>query len=342
MSVVAFRESAGIVDRSDRGKLHFTGEQAHWFLDQLVTNRVEGLDAGQGAEALLLTPKGRITAVMRLLSSGRSVFADVDPGRAEGLQRFFESRVFSTRVEIKDRTEEFAFLSVLGSRADEIVAAALARFVPGESEEDRALGSNLPGDSEHHTVHFGSVALVRVLRPTRGIDLWIRAESAAELTALLEEAGARVASIDEYGALCAVEGHPRFGVDFDDGYLPQEAAMERAVHFEKGCYLGQEAVAMAQRGQVKRRLRHLQFEGEPALGTLTHAEANAGVVTSIATDDGRAFGIATVKTSVEVGSKVEVVGDSGVIAVALVHELPGTSEGPKVPSARELRERLEG
>ncbi|MGH2687388.1 MAG: hypothetical protein ACRDKW_01060, partial [Actinomycetota bacterium] len=57
-----FRTGAGVVDRRGTGVLRFRGPQARWFLDQLVTNRVVDLPAGAGADALLLTPKGRITA----------------------------------------------------------------------------------------------------------------------------------------------------------------------------------------------------------------------------------------------------------------------------------------
>lgn len=341
MGLEPFRTSAGVVDRSDRGKLVFKGDQAHWFLDQLVTNRVELLEAGGGTEALMLTPKGRITAVMRLISTGKSVHADFDVGLAKELREFFEGRIFTTKVEITDRTEDFAILSVLGPRSDEICRAALERFARGESEEDRALGASLPGEDEHHTVHFGSVAAVRITRPIRGIDLFVRSESAAELVAILEDAGASSASQTEYAELCAVEGLPRFGVDFDGGYLPQEAAMERVVHFAKGCYLGQEAVAMAQRGRVKRRLRHLEFRGDPVLGDLVTDDTEAGLVSSIGKENDRGWGIVTVKTSVVPGSELRVVSEEGVEAKATIRELPGTTEGPTVPSGRELRERLQ-
>lgn len=347
MSLKPFRESAGIVERSDRGVLHFKGEQSHWFLDQLVTNKVEGLQGGQGVEALLLTPNGRITEIMRLVSTGKSVHCDADLDRVGPLRSFFEGRIFATKVEIADRTDEFTILSVLGPKADELVAAALKKFVVTESKEDKELGTDLPSEDEHHTVHFGSAALVRVTRPIRGIDLWVRRQSAQEVIRLLEEPGAAGVSLDDYSTLCTIEGLPRFGVDYDDRYLPQEAALERAVHFDKGCYLGQEAVAMAQRGRVKRRLRHLAFEARPVAGAVMHDGREVGKVTSVGRDGPAGFGIGTLQAAVEIGAVVQVLAEpqdeaGEEASVALVRELPGTTEGPKVPSARELRERLQG
>ncbi len=56
-------------------------------------------------------------------------------------------------------------------------------------------------------------------------------------------------------------GRPRYGVDIDEGTIPQEAGLnERAVSFTKGCYVGQETVArLHYRGKPNRHLRGLRF-----------------------------------------------------------------------------------
>ena len=61
-------------------------------------------------------------------------------------------------------------------------------------------------------------------------------------------------------------GRPRYGVDLDDGVIPQEAGLnERAVSFTKGCYVGQETVArLHYRGKPNRHLRGLRLSGAGA------------------------------------------------------------------------------
>src|SRR5437763_947216 len=94
-----FRSGAGVVERSEQGLMRFRGPQARWFLDQLVTNRVLDLPPGSGTDALLLTPKGRITALLRLRASGdEEIIALLDPGIAAMAGPFFEGRIFATRV----------------------------------------------------------------------------------------------------------------------------------------------------------------------------------------------------------------------------------------------------
>jgi folate-binding protein YgfZ len=76
----------------------------------------------------------------------------------------------------------------------------------------------------------------------------------------------------------------------DDKTFPQEVAIdERAVHYDKGCYVGQEAMAKIHlRGKVNRRLRTLEgteplqpgielTEGDEKVGVVTSAVGNAAL-----------------------------------------------------------------
>lgn len=315
--------SAGVVDRSPRGKLRFRGDQALWFCDQLLSNQVVGLAEGEGAEALLLTPHGKIRALVRLVDNGGEVVADMEPGLAAELAEFFRGRVFATRVEIAEVTDELGMVSVLGPAAEDVVRTV--------TQIDR-----MPAEAEHASVRCGAAIVVRVARPIPGLDLFVPKGALDGTLASLEAAGGTPATQEDYEVLRVTRGLARDRVDFDEGFLPQEAALERAVHFSKGCYLGQEAVAMTQRGRVKRRLRHLRFDGAARAGVVRHDGQEVGRVTS----PGDGFGIGPVRTSVALGERVEVGEDPP--AAAVVEELPGTVAGPRVPSARELRERLAG
>lgn len=319
----------GVLDRSARGKLRFTGEQARWFCDQLLSNQLVHLPEGSGAEALLLTPHGRITALVRVLHSQGELLADTEPGLAAGILSFLEGRIFATRVQIADVTATVGLISVLGPGADAVVAGALG-----------AAATDLPGGEEYASTAVGPVTLVRVLRPGIGVDLLLPASDVPATIKALQAAGGAAATEEAYESARVRGGVARDRRDVDETFLPQEAALERAVHFAKGCYLGQEAVAMTQRGRVKRRLRHLLFDGAPALGSVWYGGAEVGRVTSITTDAGPAFGIGVVKTAVALGEQVQVgpAPEGGMTAV--VAELPGSVSGPDLPSARELRERL--
>ncbi len=73
---------------------------------------------------------------------------------------------------------------------------------------------------------------------------------------------------------------PRYGEDITDKTLAQETALQSALHFQKGCYLGQEIVErIRSRAHVNRMLSGLLFEGE-APPPATRLEGGTGVITS--------------------------------------------------------------
>jgi len=82
------------------------------------------------------------------------------------------------------------------------------------------------------------------------------------------------------------QGKPRYGDDIFDSTLPQETRRTDAVHFAKGCYLGQEIVErIRSRGHVNRLLVKLEIEGAEQLPSGAKIEAEgkeSGEVTSSA------------------------------------------------------------
>ena len=74
-------------------------------------------------------------------------------------------------------------------------------------------------------------------------------------------------------------GVPKWGAELDEETTPIEAGLDRMLSFNKGCYVGQEVVAMATyRGRVASNLVRLEVEGEaPAAGAKLGAK---GQVTS--------------------------------------------------------------
>src|SRR5215212_733538 len=73
------RESAGLADRSYRGKLRLTGAEAAEYLQGQVTNDVEALAAGTGCYAALLSHKGKIVTDMRVLRGPDFLWLDTEP-----------------------------------------------------------------------------------------------------------------------------------------------------------------------------------------------------------------------------------------------------------------------
>ena len=124
-----------------------------------------------------------------------------------------------------------------------------------------------------------------------GVSIWMGELAALAGIDRVPDAEAELARVRE--------GRPAFGVDFGPTTYPQEAGLESAISFQKGCYLGQEVVCMLEnRGQLSRILTKLATDQRVAIGAkVTGADgAELGAVTSaVATPDGGGLALAYVK-----------------------------------------------
>ncbi len=75
-------DGAGLLDRSERGKLALTGARAAEFLNGQVTNELMDLAPGEGRYAAFLTHKGKMLGDMRILAVGApGAGTQAGPGR---------------------------------------------------------------------------------------------------------------------------------------------------------------------------------------------------------------------------------------------------------------------
>ena len=229
----AIEQSAGMVDRSNRGVLRITGPDRLSWLHSLTTQQLEGLAAGAGAQALILSPTGHVEHHLTLTDDGTAVWVHVEPGTAGALAGFLESMRFMLRVEVADVSQGYAVLSVLGPAGDDLAAgldAVAARVVPGS---------------------FGV------------IDLIVARDRLPGAAGDLVRRGAAAAGMWAFEALRIAARVPRLGLDTDHRTIPHEVGwIEAAVHLNKGCYRGQETVARVHNlGHPPRRLVFLDLDG---------------------------------------------------------------------------------
>jgi folate-binding protein YgfZ len=229
----AAQESAGVVDRSNRGVLRVTGPDRLSWLHSLTTQHLDGLAAGASGEALILSPNGHVEHHLTLTDDGTATWLHVEPGTAGTLADFLDSMRFMLRVEVADVTRDHAVLTVLGPRGGELTAGL-----------DGVQASVKPGP-------FGT------------IDLIVARNLLPDAAAGLVRRGAAMAGMWAFEALRIAARVPRLGLDTDHRTIPHEVGwIETAVHLNKGCYRGQETVARVHNlGHPPRRLVFLHLDG---------------------------------------------------------------------------------
>jgi folate-binding protein YgfZ len=265
----ALTERCGLVDRSERGKLALTGGEAKAFLQGQVSNDVEALEPGRGCYAAFLTHKGKMVGDLRVLDIGDELFLDTERVALQDLFTMIRRYKLGRDVELHKRTLERGLLSLVGPAARDVAGAGGL----GAAEHDNA------------RAEIGSEPVVLVTTDL-GVDVICDAAATDRVRAALEAAGAVPVHEDVAEIVRVEHGRPRYGIDLDDGVIPQEAGLnERAVSFTKGCYVGQETVArLFYRGKPNRHLRGLRLSGPAETGdALTFGEKAVGRVGSVAT-----------------------------------------------------------
>jgi tRNA-modifying protein YgfZ len=266
-------------DRSERGKLRFTGPQRAWFLHQIMTNDFENLGPGEHRDAALLTAHGRMVGYLEAVADENAIWTHFEPELRDSLPEAIRRYVFATQVDIADVTGDYGQVLVAGPGWYELAGAAA------------------PHRLRHPTQSLGVPAGY----------VWVeRAGTQDLLDALKLEA--RAAGEEELEEIRIAGGIARWGRDMNEKTIPQEARIEGiAVHFDKGCYVGQEAMAKIHfRGKVNRQLRKLEAPAHLPVGSDVMLDgAKVGTITS--SSRGRALGI--LRYTVEPGSVVDVGGE---------------------------------
>jgi folate-binding protein YgfZ len=112
----------GVVDLSHRGVITVAGQDRLSWLHSLTSQYLEGLEPGLGVTALVLSPHGHIEHVLYGVDDGETFWAHTEPGAAAALVSWLDSMRFLMRVEVSDRSGDYAVVwSAAGLTGDHLV-----------------------------------------------------------------------------------------------------------------------------------------------------------------------------------------------------------------------------
>lgn len=331
-----------LFDRSHVGKVELTGDDAPSFLHNLCTNDILTLPLGGGCEAFLTTAKAKAVAYLlvyhlQLHDGRRALWLDVTPGMAEAVVKHLDHYLISERVELADRTREFAQMHLAGPQAAAVLGRVLGEEIP-------------PLEPLQHMMRtFGPSTTCHVRRNdplgVPGFDIACLKSRAAEVWGLLtSEAGrsnqegrrARPAGNTAYEQLRVEAGTPVYGPDIDQNrFVVEIGRTAQAISYAKGCYLGQEPIVMARdrAGHVNRTLLGLRLTADatvPSGSTVKRDGEDVGVTGSSVRSPRTGTGIALAyirRGHQTPGTPVEVITDGGPVRGTVV-SLPFTSASP--------------
>ncbi|MGA3189641.1 MAG: glycine cleavage T C-terminal barrel domain-containing protein [Bryobacteraceae bacterium] len=258
----ALRAHAVWLDLSARGKIRVSGDDRARLLHAMSTNHVQQLQPGGGCYAFFLNAQGRILSDVNLFCFEDHFLVDTEPETRHKLFEHLDRYIIADDVTLSDETDRIATIALEGPQAADVLAK-LAAPIP---------------ETLYSTASWDESTIARVdSTGSGGFFLFIPVADRPRVSELLESAGAIAATPSDAAIVRIENGRPRYGEEITERFLVQETGQLQAVHFSKGCYLGQEIVERVRsRAQIHRILRHLEIDSSevPAAGTKLKSDGN--------------------------------------------------------------------
>ena len=281
--------------------LHVTGADRLDFVHGQVSNDVKRLKPGEASEGLLLNHKGHALAGLRVLRSD-DLFVVTDGDAGTFVQKQLNDHIIFDAVKLE--LLDAVVLTLQGTPAADLVKNVFDADAPSGSAfattpfQDREVmivpvRRSLPGGFD-------------MIVPREVIELFFEAFTAAGAVA----AGEKALNLARVSA-----GIPAAEFEGGEGILPQEAGLEHAVSYTKGCYLGQEIMARIEaRGKLRRLLQGLKLAKLPDpddRDIIAGGKIVGRLGTAVEHPDGVVVALAVLRNNLEPETLLEVGGAKG-------------------------------
>jgi folate-binding protein YgfZ len=246
----ALIEVAGIARLDDRVVVRVTGDDRVSFMHGMCTQDIEKLRPGMVAPALILTEHAHVVADFFIYAEDDALLLEIERTAWARARNHLEKFLVADDVEFEEAGNLVA-IDVEGPRAQAVIQSALGN------------GIQMPKEWRYIFADSTRIALIPRFGEPAYTFLEDVPNAAGRMESLLRmEAGTKVVEPSALGLLRVERGLACVGTDTGEKTLALEACLERAISFNKGCYIGQETVERATaRGGIKKRLCGVQIDG---------------------------------------------------------------------------------
>jgi len=267
------RRGAGVRALFERKLIRVIGDDRVSFLHGMCSNDIKNARSGAIVPALFLTEHAHLIAEFFAWIDDDSILIEIDQAAWSQAREHLEKLLVADDVEFED-CPDLVVVDVEGPLAAEAVRATTkGAILPEEWRWTRA-GEISIGNLPRFGASAGTILVPR--------------QRVTEVLSSIESLGAdfRLIRTDAIDIVRIENGIARVGVDSTDKTIALEARLNRAISFDKGCYVGQETIERATaRGGLKKKLYGLVVEGDrvPALNVSARFEGKeVGRLSSVA------------------------------------------------------------
>jgi aminomethyltransferase len=279
----AVRSKAGLFDVSHMGRILVSGSGGEAFLQRMTTNDLAALRPMQAQYSMVCNEQGGIKDdifVYRLAKAGEFLLCVNASNRDKIVSWLTEHSRRASDCHVSDRSAEIAQIALQGPAARAIVTALglsqLDRLKLRESTTVQVADEECLAARTGYTGEFG-------------YEFYVYGQAGTVWDRLLDAGrsfGLKPAGLGARDLLRLEMGYLLYGNDIDERTTPIEAGAEWAVRFEKGDFVGKQALLSQKQAGLSRRFVgfELQEKGVPRHGlkilSATSPQSSIGEVTS--------------------------------------------------------------
>ncbi|NCO66400.1 MAG: hypothetical protein AUK32_08050 [Candidatus Aquicultor secundus] len=230
---MAVRMAAGLFDISHLGKIEIRGSGVTQFLQYVATADIAKLPIGKGAYTLFCNEEGGILDDEIIYRFAENDYYTVpNAARTNTILNWFK-QYSSPRVELHDRTDELCLLALQGPNSPEVLRDVFKED-PGAYKRYSAKTTEVDG----HTFTIMRSGYTG----EDGFEIMCDPPAAKHAWTIMIAAGAKPAGLGARDTLRLEMGFPLYGNDITEGTTPLEAGLQRFVSFDKGDFVGRDAL----------------------------------------------------------------------------------------------------
>ena len=255
----AVKNNVGLFDFSIEGKIKVTGSGRVDFINGQVTNDIRNLENFNGVYAAFLDRFGKVLTDCIIYNFQDYLLINTNIiGRKNIIEKLTnEAKLADSSVE--DATLKHALFSLQGPKSLELINNILMSKIELKSQYQSIIIKSNNNEIE--------IIITKNNRTNfNGYDIFVPASNYKEFKELIIDKGKdynlEIINNETYEILRLEAKIPLYGVDFDRNNILPEVT-ERAVSYEKGCFVGQEIVARVKslaKGITSKKLVSLEID----------------------------------------------------------------------------------
>ena len=256
------RANVGMQDLSTMGKMDIKGPDAEALVNHVVVNDVAKMTQGQVRYSTVCQDDGGVMDDLTIFRLGTEHFLIVT-GSVNRLKMlpWLTKHAEGRRAYVTDTTAAIAFPTIQGPHARDLLKSIVTE-------------ADLDG-LKRWAFTWGMLGDTRVMISRTGVtgelgfELFVPADEAASVWDQIVKAG-RDFGLQPYGVLAMFtlgleKGYPAHGIDMDESRTPFHVGLDRFIKFDKGDFVGREALMKVRDEGVSQHWAGLVVHGaEPA------------------------------------------------------------------------------